>query len=198
VTKGLAVSEQLTMLFAVISIAITFALECSSTVFLKQIANSCLDNKAQAITTTLGTAVADAISVSGAAAARKMLINAVGSDPDLIYALIVTPSGAVLAATDPEMGKRGQAANDFERDALKVKDYKVRKGMNAGTLETIIPVKNSAGRAGMGVLRIGFSSKRTDGIVMNAVIMGTLIGIVALLLGGAVFKSVGNQIENTR
>lgn len=93
--------------------------------------------------------------------------------------------------------KRRQAANDWERDALKVKDYKIRAGREAGQFETVIPVKSSSGRGGMGILRIGVSTRRYDSMVVNAVVMGALIGALALLVGCAIFKSVGNQIENS-
>lgn len=114
------------------------------------------------------------------------------SDPALSYASVVSSDGRIVASTDAS--KQGVMLNgsEYDKAALSATDLVVRAGnSDPDTLETAIPIKTAAGKAG--VLRMGYSVKSAIASVRDTTSMVCLVAFLAVLVCTLIFAGIAKN-----
>lgn len=182
------IAAKISIPFVVISLVTLLLMGASSFWKMNEALLKSLDEKSQILTSNLAIELGDPLSMGEYDRMQMMLDAAQKSDPDLFYAVAVSPDGKVDASTDVNLRNQLLTRDDFERGALKVTTLIRRKTSDDSIYEMVIPIKGAGGQAGF--LRTGFSTDRVQAAVSQAEMLIAAIGAVSLVLGIIVYGAV--------
>lgn len=182
----LKLSAKLIIPFTLISVASTFILALMSYNGMHARLTGALDEKARISVMNMAGVLSDPLSMGEFDRLQLIVDSEKQSDPDLVYALVVSPDDAkVIVASDPKMKSRQSADDPYDKEVLTFKTYKKRKGSQPDVFEAVMPIKT--GDHTGGVLRLGFSTKHLDAMVSESVWQIAFVGIGALAAGIVIY-----------
>ncbi len=146
--------------------------------------------KAEVIAKSLNSALNQPLSLGMTATIKYLLNSAKETSDDLIYAHVVDVSGLCVASTDKGFSGKMLKENQFEKDALEVNAFsRVIVPNKKNLFEVRIPVvSEDIGK--LGILRIGMTTSIMNKLVYQMTKVIILIGIIILILGGAIFNFI--------
>jgi hypothetical protein len=156
-----------------------------------------LDEKAQISTKDLSAVLGDPFSMGEYDHLQQIIDSAQKSDPDLAYAIVMSPDGRAVATTEATFKNVRLTRNDFEREALRFTDFSLRQGEQPNIVETAMPIKTAGGQAG--IIRLGFSTVRIEAndsmAIRSAAVLGFLSVLVSTIIFAVLAKSLLNRSE---
>jgi methyl-accepting chemotaxis protein len=180
-TSRLGIAARLIIPFVGITLFTTLSLATLSFVMTGGALTRSLEEKSQSMTRNMADVLKDPLSLGEFDHMLLILSSAQRSDPDLVYAYILSPDGTAVAATDTAIKNTCLNRDAFEKAALEAKDLFFHDKPGSDVKEWVMPIK-SGGQL-VGTLRAGFSRKRVTNDILNAEIPVALIGLAGLAVG---------------
>jgi len=132
-----------------------------------------------------------AITLSAAIPKEETVVEAKKADRDIAYIHIVNRAGYVLVTTEAELKGQTLLRNAFEREMVNVGELARRPVPGAAALfEVAMPMKYGIDAN----VRIGMSTRRAEAIARNNALLIGGVGILALLVGIAIYVYVARTI----
>jgi uncharacterized membrane protein affecting hemolysin expression len=150
--------------------------------------SSTVEQKTSALTKTLAMVLVDPFSMGEYDHMQAILDATKKADPDVEYAIVLTPDGKAVATTDRSLKDVAVTRDEFEKEALKANDFMLRPTKDG--YETVMPIKTVIGPAGF--VRIGMnrsSAEQAIGQTMGtALLLAAVSFVVAALAFGMICK----------
>ena len=151
-----------------------------------------LEKKAEILGRNMATVLADPFSTGEYDRMEKIVDGAKSVDSDVAYAIVVGVDGRGIASTDATLRNAQLLRDDFEKEALKVEDFLLRKAPMAGVFEVVMPIRFQQNK--MGVIRIGTSAASVTAMVRRATMSYLFVGLLAMALGLGVYMVTAERV----
>src|SRR5262245_34455851 len=138
-----------------------------------------LEQKSEMLVRNLAVVLSD--SFATADWVHQILDGAKAADGDVAYAVMMTPDGQAVAATDRTFEGKALTGTPFAAEALKVEKFTRRETATPGVFEVVMPVKST--QTHLGIVRIGISTRQVRMIAWTAAWTVAVVGAVVLFLG---------------
>ncbi len=158
----------------------------------KGVLSRSLEQKSEILAKNLAMILSDPFSMGEYDQMQKILETAQKSDEEIAYALLVGLDGMVIASTNASLRNQKLTENQFDASALTLSDFTRRDTPTAGIFEAAMPVRFQSSQ--LGVLRIGMSTRRIDAIVGKTGVTTLAVGVLALLIGIAIYVYVARRV----
>ncbi len=169
--------------FVVITLLITAVISVVFYATMHDALTKSLTDKSEMLTRNLAQVLGDPLAMGEYDHMQQILEGAQKADPDLKAALLLSPDGRVLAATDASV-RNTLLTGEYDKDALKQQDFVKRAVPDDNNLfEMVIPVKSAGAQAG--VLRVKISEESVNAQVTKSemTLLSVAIGLVIVGIG---------------
>jgi hypothetical protein len=162
-----------------VSVAVVGYTTCTRLV---EMLHQALVDHARVETVILASVLGDPFSMGEYDHLQQIVETAKRNDAQLLYAVVMSSDGRVLATTDSQLANQTLTRNPFEKDALAVTDVAVREIPNStDKFEVAMAIKTAAGQAG--VIRAGFSKSLLSQAISSTLVSVIITAVAAALLG---------------
>ncbi len=188
------INRKIVFYFAVATVLVIFAIATASILVSRSQLVASQQNKAKAMATSVAHASADPMLVGEWDKLASFLEELKNSDRDIKFACLLNNERKCVASSDNDMKEKdlsqtGVAAKLIEADKFVV----MRDEKNKNVFMAATPVMVSENKVGS--LVIAFKTDAISEAVLKTIVVSALVGILALLLGGAAYyRSVKKSI----
>jgi len=154
--------------------------------------SSALERKAEVLARNLANGLRDSLSMGEYDQIQQTLENLKKTDQEVEYAILVGMDGKGVASTDRSLRNQSLNRDDFEAAALAVRDFTRRDTPTPGIFEVALPVAFQGNQ--LGILRMGFSTRRVMTITRPTRWIILEVGSLALFGGVVVYLHVARRV----
>jgi methyl-accepting chemotaxis protein len=123
---------------------------------------------------------------------QQILVSAKSTDSDVAYAVMMSPDGQALAATERTWAGRALIGSAFDAAALTLETFTRRETPTPGIFEVVMPVKSP--QAQLGALRIGISTEQVRALARRAAWSTAVVGALILSVGVGIYYGLARRV----
>jgi len=143
-------------------------------------------SKAEIVAANVAVAAGDPMMVGEWDRLVQILKEIKKSDIDVEYTFLLGNDGRCVASSEEGVKDKFFKQTDFEKKALETKELIRRNNPERkNVFEITVPVMAAGQR--MGTLRIGYTTKYINSIILNTIFVSFLIGLIALVAGSIIY-----------
>ena len=186
-------TAKLTIPFVVVLVGTIAALGIVSIQSSRGAMGASLDKRAEILVATLAAAITDPLAMGEVDRLQHLIDKTKEIDPDVSYIAVLDTESKAVATTDPALKRQILTRTDFERTMAQTSEFVRRPVPGSRELfEVAAPIKLQ--NSHVGVLRIGVSTGRVEGMARQAAWMIVAVGALALVVGVSVYVAIARRV----
>jgi methyl-accepting chemotaxis protein len=190
---GRRLTAKLTMPFIVVLVGTIAALGIVSIQESRGAMGQSLDKRAEILVATLAAAITDPLAMGEVDRVQQLIEKTKELDPDVSYIAVLDAESKAVATTDSALKRQVLTRTDFERATAQTRAFVRRPVPGSRELfEVATPIRMQG--TPVGVLRIGMSAARVEGLATQAAWMIVAVGALALVVGVSVYVAIARRV----
>jgi methyl-accepting chemotaxis protein len=183
----LGLSAKMTMPFVVILVGALGLVGTMAVQSTRASLTQSLEKRAEIVGTMLAGGIADPLSLGEDEILQQLLDRSKTADTDVAYAVLVNQKGEIVATTEGRVTGQVGPRNEFERTMGQATAFVQARVPDADSLFEVAAPVTYKGLGRIGVVRMGFSTRKAQSLARTAAWTTVGVGAMALLVGIVIY-----------